>query len=85
MCILTKIGVKHIKWNFHSVTWVMPQGGTEFLMILFLPKCMINVTTLILKLLMFLALHFMESISLSSFLLVEHLAMLRTSALAITC
>ena len=46
----------------------------QFLMILFLPKFMINVTTLILKLsishflmVMFLALHLMGSISLNSF------------------
>ena len=58
-------------------------------MILFLPKFMINVTTLILKLsifhfwmVMFLALHSMESISL---LLLEHLAMMLTSTLAINC
>ena len=25
VCVLTNIG---IKWNFHSVAWVMPQGGT---------------------------------------------------------
>ena len=49
---------------------------------------MINVTTLILKLsishfemVMFLALHPMESISLNSFVLQEHLAMLLTSTL----
>ena len=49
---------------------------------------MINVTTLILKLsisyfemAMFLALHPMESISLNSFVLIEHLAMLLTSTL----
>ena len=53
---------------------------------------MINVTTLILKLsichfqiVMFLALHPMESISLISFVLLEHLAMLLTSKLAINC
>ena len=34
---------------------------------------------------MFLALHPMESISLSSFVLLEHLAMLLTSTLAINC
>ena len=49
-------------------------------------------TTLILKLsislflmVMFLALHPMESISLNSFVLLEHLAMLLTSKLAINC
>ena len=64
----------------------------QFLMILFLPKFMINVTTLILKLsishfltVMFLALISMESISLNSFALLEHLAMLLTSTLAINC
>ena len=53
---------------------------------------MINVTTLILKLaifhfqmVMFLALHPMESISLNSFVLLEHLAILLTSTLAINC
>ena len=53
---------------------------------------MINVTTLILnlsifnfKMVMFLALHPMESISLNSFVLLEHLAMLLTSTLAINC
>ena len=53
---------------------------------------MINVMTLILKLsiyhfkmLMFLALHPMESISLNSFVLQKHLAMLLTSTLAINC
>ena len=53
---------------------------------------MINVTTLILKLsishfkmVMFLVLHPMESISLNSFVLLEHLAMLLTSTLAINC
>ena len=50
---------------------------------------MINVTTLILKL-SFLdgdvpRLHPMESISLNSFVLLEHLAMLLTSTLAINC
>ena len=52
-----------------------------FLRKMFLPKFMINVTTLILKLsmshiymVMFIALHPMESISLNSFVLVEHLA-----------
>ena len=61
-------------------------------MILFLPKFMINVTTLILKLsvsrfnmVMFLVLHPMESISLNSFVLLEHLVMLLTSTLAINC
>ena len=51
-----------------------------------------NVTTLILKLsishflmVMFLVLHPMESISLNSFVLLEHLAMLLTSTLAINC
>ena len=34
---------------------------------------------------MFLALHSMESISLNSFVLLEHLAMLLTSTLAINC
>ena len=65
---------------------------------LFLPKFIINVTILILKLsifhfqmLMFLVLHHMESISLNSFVLLEHLAMLLTlthllfSTLAINC
>ena len=49
---------------------------------------MINVTTLILKLtnshflmVMFLVLHPMESISLNSFVLLEHLAVLLTSTL----
>ena len=53
---------------------------------------MINVTTLILKLtisyfymVMFLALHPMESISLNSFVLLERLAILLTSTLAINC
>ena len=53
---------------------------------------MINVTTLILKLLiahflivMFLALHPMEFIYLNSFVLLEYLAMLLTSTLAINC
>ena len=53
---------------------------------------MINVTTLILKLsishfynVLFLVLHPMESISLNSFVLLEHLAMLLTSTLAINC
>ena len=53
---------------------------------------MINVTTLILKLsifhfqmVMFLALHPMESISPNSFVLLEHLAILLTSTLAINC
>ena len=57
-----------------------------------LPKFMIIVTTLILKLsishfwmVMFLVLHPMESISLNSFVLLEHLAMLLTSILAINC
>ena len=51
---------------------------------------MINVTTLILelsishfKMVMFLALHPMESISPNSFVLREHLAMLLTSTLAV--
>ena len=64
----------------------------DFLMILFLPIFMPNVTTLILKLsishfymVMFLVLHPMESISLNSFVLLEHLAMLLTSTLAINC
>ena len=64
----------------------------QFQMILFLPKFMINVTTLILKLsishflmVMFLALYAMESISLNSFVLLDHLAMLLTSTLAINC
>ena len=68
------------------------KGFSQFLMILFLPKFMINVTTLILKLsifhfqmVMFLVLHPMESISLNSFVLLEHLAMLLTSTLAINC
>ena len=53
---------------------------------------MINVTTLILKLsifhfkmVMFLALHPTESMSLNSFVLLEHLAMLLTSTPAINC
>ena len=53
---------------------------------------MINVTTLNLKFLishfwmvLFLALHPLESISLNSFVLLEHLAMLLTSTLAINC
>ena len=37
------------------------------------------------KMVMFLALHPMESISLNSFVLLEHLAMLLTSTLAINC
>ena len=60
-------------------------------MILFLPKFVISVTSLILKLsishiqmVMFLALHPMEYISLNSFVLLEHLAMLLASTLAIT-
>ena len=64
----------------------------QFLIILFLPKFMINVTTLILKLsishfkmMAFLALHPMESISLNSLFLLEHLAMLLTSTLTINC
>ena len=64
----------------------------QFLMILFLPKFMINVTTLILKLsishflmVMFLALHPMDAISLNSFVLLEHLAMLLISTLEINC
>ena len=55
-------------------------------------KIMINVTTLFIKLsianfwmVMFLALYPMESISLNAFVLIEHLAMLLTSALAINC
>ena len=62
------------------------------LRILFLPKFMINVTNLILKLsishflmVMFLALYPLESISFNSFVLLEHLAMLLTSTLAINC
>ena len=61
-------------------------------MISFIPKFMINVTTLILKLsishfymVMFLVLHPMESISLNSFVLLEHLAILLTSIFAINC
>ena len=57
----------------------------QYLMILFLPKSMINVTTLILKLsisrflkVMFLDIHPMEFFSLNSFVLLEHLAMLLT-------
>ena len=53
---------------------------------------MINVRTLILKLsishflmVVFLALHPIESISLNSFVLLEHLAMLLTSTLVINC
>ena len=64
----------------------------QFLMILFLPKFMINLTTLILKLsisnfllVMVLTLHHMESISLNSFFLLEHLALLLTPTLAINC
>ena len=63
-----------------------------FLMIQFLPKFMMNVTTLILKLsfshfkmAMFFALHPMESISLNPYVLLEHLAILLTSTLAINC
>ena len=64
-----------------------------FLMILFLSKLMINVTTLIFlklsishfQMVMFLTLHPMEAISLSSFVLLEHLVMLLTSTLAINC
>ena len=63
-----------------------------FLMILLLPKFMMNVITLILKSLishfyraMFIALHPMESISLNSFVLLELLAMLLTSTLEINC
>ena len=59
-------------------------------MILVLPKFMINVMVLILKLstshfkmAMFLALHPMESISLNSYILLEHLAMLLTQTLGI--
>ena len=37
------------------------------------------------KMVMFLVLHPMESISLNSFVLLEHLAMLLTSTLAINC
>ena len=58
----------------------------------FQPKFMINATTLILILsifhlvmVMFLVLHHMESISLNFFVLLEHLAMLLTSTLAINC
>ena len=61
-------------------------------MILFLPKFKINVTTLIFKLsisnlqmVMFLVLDPMESLLLNSFVLLEHLAMLLTSTLAINC
>ena len=57
-----------------------------------IPKFMINVATLILKLsishfqmMMFLALHPMESISLNSFVSIEHLVMLLTSTLVINC
>ena len=64
----------------------------QFLMILFLTEFMINVTTLILKLssshfwiVMFLAVNPMESISLNSFVLLEHLAMLLTSTHATNC
>ena len=60
----------------------------QFLMILFLLKFMINVTTFILKLsishfymVMFLTLHPMEYISLNSFVVLEHQAMLLTSTL----
>ena len=63
-----------------------------FLTILFLPKFMLNATTLILKLsishfkmVMFLALHPMESISLNSFVLLDHLALLLHLTLAINC
>ena len=55
----------------------------QFLMILFLPKFIINVTTLILKmsishfrLVMFLPLHPMESISLNSFVLLVYISQL---------
>ena len=64
----------------------------SIIMILFLPKFMINATVLILKMsishfqmVMFLFLHPMESISLNSFVLLEHLAMMLTSTLAINC
>ena len=62
----------------------------SILMILFLPKLMINVTALILKLsfshfwmVMFLPLPPMQSISLNSVVWLEHLAMLLNSILAI--
>ena len=60
-------------------------------MILFLPKFMIKVATdfEIVNVpfldMMFFAPHPMESISLNSFVLLEHLAMLLTSTLAINC
>ena len=64
----------------------------SFLMKLFLPVLMINVAILILKLtishfkiLMFLDLHPIESISLNSFVLLEYLDMLLTSTLTIKC
>ena len=64
----------------------------SFLMILVLPKFMINVAILILKLsiflfqmVAFLALHPMEFMFLNSSDLLEHLAMLLTSTLAINC
>ena len=64
----------------------------SYLMILFIPKFMINVTILILKLsisffkmVMFLALHPMEFIFLNSSDLLEHLPMLLTSTLTINC
>ena len=59
---------------------------------LFLPEFVINVTALILKLsvslfwmVVFLALHPVESVSLNLSVLLEHLAMLLTSALVVYC
>ena len=49
---------------------------------------MINLTKLsifLFKMVMFLALHPMESMSLNSFVLLEHLAILLTSTLAMNC
>ena len=86
-----------VAWIFYdckATDWIL-FGVSKLkrrLMILFLPKSMINVTTLILKLsishfkmAMFLALHPIESISLNSFVLLEHLAMLLNSTFAINC
>ena len=44
-----------------------------------------EIVNFLFKMVMFLALHPMESISLNSFVLLEHLAMLLTSTLAINC
>ena len=27
VCVLTMKDTKHIRWDFHSVAWVMPQGS----------------------------------------------------------